>query len=122
MSEFVAVAKVGDIPEGEGAAYRVGEKVVAVFNDGGEYYAINDLCPHQGASLSDGQLENSIVACPWHGWRFCVHDGTWCDNRRISTDTFELRIAGDEIQVRVPDESDEKGNGELGSQKGSEKS
>lgn len=122
MSDFVTVARVGDIPEGEGAAYPVGDKVVAVFNDAGEYYAINDLCPHQGASLAEGQLENSVVACPWHGWRFCVHDGTWCDNRRISTDTFDLRIAGEEIQVRVPETADENGNGEIGSQNDTEES
>jgi len=108
MSEFVTVAKVGDIPEGQGVAYPVGEKVVAVFNDAGEYHAINDLCPHMGASLADGQLENSIVACPWHGWRFCVHDGTWCDNRRISTDSYRVRVVGEEIQVFMSNGVEEK--------------
>ena len=102
MSDFVTVAKVGEIPEGQGVSCVVGETVVAVFNDGGVYYAINDLCPHQGASLAEGQLdEHAVVACPWHGWRFCVHDGTWCDNRRIKTDSYEVRVQGDEIQVRV---------------------
>ncbi|NLF69024.1 MAG: Rieske 2Fe-2S domain-containing protein [Candidatus Anammoximicrobium sp.] len=100
-AEFVTVAKVGDIPEGQGASYVVGEKVVGLFHHGGVYYAINDLCPHMGASLSDGHVENGVVTCPWHGWRFQISDGTWCDNRRIKTESYEVRVVGDEIRVRV---------------------
>ena len=100
-AEFVTVAKVGDIPEGQGATYVIGEKLVGVFNVGGVYHAINDLCPHMGASLAEGHVENGVVTCPWHGWRFQVTDGTWCDNRRIKTDSYEVRVVGDEIQVRV---------------------
>ena len=49
MSEFVTVAKVGAIAEGAGATFHVGDRLVAVFNRGGEYFAIDDLCPHMGA-------------------------------------------------------------------------
>lgn len=100
MSEFVTVAKVGAIPEGTGAAFLVGDNMVAVFNLGnGNYQAINDLCPHMGASLADGPLEEGIVTCPWHAWRFRVCDGTWCDNPRIKTDAYLVRVEGDEVQV-----------------------
>lgn len=99
--EFTTVAKVGDIAEGEGAAYPVNGRMVAVFNSGGAYQAIDDFCPHMGASLAGGHLQNGIVTCPWHAWRFSVCDGTWCDNPRIKIDAFEVRVAGDEIQVRV---------------------
>ncbi len=102
MSEFITVAKVGAIPEGTGAAFAVGDKLVAVFNLGGERYeAINDLCPHMGASLAAGAVEDGVVTCPWHAWRFRTSDGTWCDNPRIKTDAYEVRVEGDEIQVRV---------------------
>jgi len=101
MSEFVTVAKMGEIPVGQGKSCLVGEKLIAVFNVDGRYHAINDLCPHMGASLADGQLDGDVVACPWHGWRYCVTDGTWCDNRRIKTDSYEVRVQGEEIQVRV---------------------
>jgi nitrite reductase (NADH) small subunit/3-phenylpropionate/trans-cinnamate dioxygenase ferredoxin subunit len=104
MTDFVTVARVGEIPEGEGRSFVVGESVVAVFLVDGKYYAINDLCPHQGASLSCGEVVDHVVTCPWHAWRFRVDDGTWCDNRRIKTDSYEVRVAGEEIQVRVPAE------------------
>lgn len=100
-SEFATVAKVGSIPNQEGAAFSVNGRMVAVFNDNGEYFAIDDFCPHMGASLACGKLDRGIVACPWHAWRFKVADGTWCDNPRIKIDAFEVRVAGDEIQVRV---------------------
>jgi nitrite reductase (NADH) small subunit/3-phenylpropionate/trans-cinnamate dioxygenase ferredoxin subunit len=102
MSEFQTVAKVGDIPEGQGMAYAVNGRMVAVFCENGEYQAIDDFCPHMGASLAGGYLEQGIVTCPWHAWRFKTCDGTWCDNPKVSIDSFDVRIAGDEIQVRVP--------------------
>ena len=104
MSEFQTVAKVGDVPSGEGRAYRVQDRVVAVFFVDGEYSAINDICSHMGASLATGYVENGSVTCPWHDWQFNIRNGTWMNNLRakICQEVFEVRIAGDEIQVRVP--------------------
>ena len=99
--EFVTVARVGEIAEGQAKAFEVGDQVVAVFLHGEKYYAIDDMCPHMGASLATGHfdVEQMNVACPWHGWRFDVRDGTWCDNRRIKTDVFAVRLVDDEIQI-----------------------
>ncbi len=102
MSDFVTVAKVGSIAEGTGATFQVGERLVAVFLQGGEYFAIDDLCPHMGASLGAGRLDaDGVVTCPWHAWHFSVQDGTWCDNPRIKIDAFDVRVVGEEIQVRA---------------------
>jgi nitrite reductase (NADH) small subunit/3-phenylpropionate/trans-cinnamate dioxygenase ferredoxin subunit len=102
MSEFITVAKVDEIPSGEGRAYAVNGRMVAVFNEDGKFSAIDDFCPHMGASLAGGYLENGIVTCPWHAWRFGIHDGRWCDNPKIKIDAFEVRVEGDDVQVRVP--------------------
>lgn len=105
MSEFQTVAHVGDIPEGEGRAFCVSGKMVAVFLTNGEYSAINDLCPHMGASLASGYVEEGGVTCPWHAWRFCVKSGIWLDNpnSKTKTESFEVRIQDNAIQVLVPD-------------------
>ena len=105
MSEFHTVARIGDIPEGEGRAFRVEGRMVAVFFVNGEYTAINDFCPHMGASLASGYVEDGAVTCPWHAWRFCVKDGTWLDSptSKVRCDSFPLRIVGDEIQVQIPE-------------------
>ena len=103
MSDFVTVAKVDAIPEGQGATFPLGDRLVAVFRRGGEYFAIDDLCPHMGASLGAGEMdEEGVVTCPWHAWRFDVCDGTWCDNPRLKIDVYEVRVEGEEIQVRGP--------------------
>ena len=100
--DFTTVAKVGAIPVGEGASFQLGKRLVAVFNHNGEYLAIDDLCPHMGASLGAGCLdEEGVVTCPWHAWRFDAKNGKWADNPRLSIDTFEVRVQGDEIQVRA---------------------
>lgn len=100
---YVTVAKVGEIAEGQGKAFPVGTRMVAVFLHEGEYFAIDDFCPHQGASLAEGYIvDGCAVACPWHHWRFSVDDGTWLDNPKIAVDKFAVRLKGQEIQVRVP--------------------
>jgi len=102
LTDFVTVARVGEIPENQGRAFAVNGRMVAVFFQGGQYYAIDDFCPHMGASLSGGYVEDGVVACPWHAWRFSICDGTWCDNPRIKTDVLEVRVVGADLQVRVP--------------------
>jgi NAD(P)H-dependent nitrite reductase small subunit len=102
MEEFKTVCRVGDIPEGEGKTVSVAGKLIAVFHTGGQYHAIDDMCPHMGASLSGGYIEDGVVTCPWHAWRFCLSDGTWADNKKIKIGCYSVRVVGDEIQVQAP--------------------
>jgi len=99
MTDFITVAQLGDIPDGEGKAYKYNSRMVAVFNQNGEYHAIDDMCPHMGASLASGHLEDCNVVCPWHSWSFDIRDGAWCENRRINIDVYQVRIVGDDIQI-----------------------
>ena len=101
-SDFTTVAQVGGIPEGRGITVVVAGRLVAVFQDKGEYFAIDDLCPHMGASLGAGDVYEGAVVCPWHAWRFGLCDGAWIDNPKLKVDRFETRVVGDEIQVCVP--------------------
>jgi nitrite reductase (NADH) small subunit len=101
MAEFRTVCRVGDLAEGEGRTVEVGNKLVAVFRTGDGYFAIDDLCPHMGASLSGGYVENGIVTCPWHAWRFRLADGAWADCPRIKIGCYPVRVEGDEVQVQV---------------------
>ncbi len=106
MTQFKMVARVGDIPSGEGRAYECNGRMVAVFLIDGEYQAIDDFCPHMGASLAAGPVEDGMVMCPWHAWCFKLSDGEWIENPKIKVDTFQVRIVGDEIQVAGPDSAD----------------
>jgi nitrite reductase (NADH) small subunit/3-phenylpropionate/trans-cinnamate dioxygenase ferredoxin subunit len=55
-----------------------------------------------GASLSGGCVENGIVTCPWHAWRFRLHDGAWADNPRIKIGSYPVRVQGEQLQIQVP--------------------
>jgi nitrite reductase (NADH) small subunit/3-phenylpropionate/trans-cinnamate dioxygenase ferredoxin subunit len=101
MAEFHTVCKVSELAEGQGKAFRLGNKLVAIFLHAGEYFAIDDVCPHMGASLAAGEVENGIVSCSWHAWRFRLCDGTWADNPRIKIGSYPVRVVGDEVQVEV---------------------
>ncbi len=104
MDRYVTVCRVGAIKDGQAAAFPIGGTIIAVFHRGGEYFAMNDMCPHMGASLAEGYVADGTVTCPWHAWRFSLHDGTWCENPSVNTETYAVRVVGDEIQVALPAE------------------
>jgi nitrite reductase (NADH) small subunit/3-phenylpropionate/trans-cinnamate dioxygenase ferredoxin subunit len=101
MSLFLTVCWVGELSEGQGKTVLVGGKRIAVFRDGGQYVAIEDVCPHQGSSLAGGIVANGIVTCPLHGWRFRLQDGAWADFPRLKIGSYPVRVEGTEIQVQV---------------------
>jgi nitrite reductase (NADH) small subunit/3-phenylpropionate/trans-cinnamate dioxygenase ferredoxin subunit len=101
MSQFVTVAKVGDIPEGKGRAFTVGDREIAVFLLNGVYYALDDYCPHMGSSLGLSDLWQDTVVCNRHMWAFRLNDGVCIDVPSLKAETFEVRVEGDEIQVCV---------------------
>lgn len=103
MSQRVTVGKAGDIPEGGCSVVTVGSKDVAVFRVNGQFHAIDDLCPHMGASLSGGFVEDGVVTCPWHYWRFRLSDGAWADNPKVKTGCYVVHVVGDELQLELPD-------------------
>ena len=99
MSERIPVARVGTLKNGEAKVVRVGERFVAVFHADGGYFALDDCCPHAGASLAGGHVENGCVTCPWHAWRFRLSDGAWADSPRVKTKTYSVEIVDDVICV-----------------------
>ena len=99
MSRRIHVATKSEIPEGEGRSFEVEDRVIAIFHVDRAFYAIDDLCPHMGASLSAGYLDGCAVICPLHAWRFDVRDGSWLDNPRVKTDSFPVIIDGEDLYV-----------------------
>jgi nitrite reductase (NADH) small subunit/3-phenylpropionate/trans-cinnamate dioxygenase ferredoxin subunit len=102
QSEFVTVAVVGQVPAGRGRAFQVGDRWVAVFFVDGQYYALNDACPHMGASLALGDVRNGAVVCDRHLWAFRLNDGVCPDAPALRAEVYPVRIVGEEIQVALP--------------------
>jgi nitrite reductase/ring-hydroxylating ferredoxin subunit len=99
---FVKVATVPEVPPGSAKQVRVNERQVALFNVAGTIYALEDVCPHRGAPLSEGVCEGTEVICPWHGAQFDLSTGAHLSppaTRGVAV--FKVQIVGDEVQVEV---------------------
>lgn len=97
---FTKVALVREVPVGQSKQVTVNNKPIALFNVGGQYYAMEDSCCHRGAPLWEGDLEGKEVTCPWHGARFDVTTGqNLCPPASRAQAIFKIQVVGDEIQV-----------------------
>lgn len=101
MSELTKACLVSDIPVNQGKVVPVNGKSIAVFNVNGQFCAINNTCPHRGGPLGEGDLEGTVVTCPWHGWQFDVTTGVSPVNPAASVKKFECKVAGQEVLVEV---------------------
>ena len=75
MAEFVRVADIADIPDPGKTLVEVDGDMVALFHVGGTFYAIDDVCTHDGGPLADGELRDYKIACPRHGAKFDIRTG-----------------------------------------------
>jgi len=103
MPSFHTVCRTSEIPEGEARMFVVNDVMVGVFHVGGKFFALDNRCPHAGASLAGGILDNDTIRCRIHHWRFCVRDGKYLDedNARWNARTFPVRVVGEDVQVEL---------------------
>jgi len=97
---FVTVARVGEIPEGGVKVVRLEDQAVAVFHVDGAYYAMDDMCTHDGGPLAEGVLAGGVIECPRHGAKFDVRTGAVLSLPAFApVPTYAVRIEGDQIKV-----------------------
>lgn len=104
MSTTVTVARTDEIPPGGRKVVQIGETYVLVVNIGGEYYAIEDVCTHDGNELADGVIEGHVIECSRHGARFDFRTGRGTFPAVTPVQTFPVRIAGEDVQIDLPEE------------------
>jgi len=91
-----------DLPKGESLVVEVEGKQIAIFYDEGKVYAIDDLCTHRGASLSEGAVVNKEVRCPWHGAKFSLETGkALCLPANKDLKCYQAFIEGDNIELEI---------------------
>ena len=77
----------------------VGERRIALFRDRGELFALDETCPHRGGPLHEGPVEDGVVVCPWHLWRFDLVTGCSPVNPLSRVRTYEVEVEGDDVWV-----------------------
>jgi 3-phenylpropionate/trans-cinnamate dioxygenase ferredoxin subunit len=102
VSTLVRVARVEDVPEGK-VRYAEADGIrLALCNVGGEFYAIQDVCTHDGGSLDQGELDGKAIECPRHGGRFDVTTGRVLALPPVRpVKTYPVHVENGEIAVEV---------------------
>lgn len=104
MSEYVPVAKTSEIPDPGRKLVEIDERLIVVLHAAGSYYALDDVCTHDGGPLSDGVLEDHTIACPRHGAKFDIRDGRALTMPATQpTVAHEVKVVGDDVLVRLSD-------------------
>jgi len=93
------IGSVDDFPVGKGVCIEIDGKRVAVFNTTGQYYGIDDTCPHAGASFSEGQVSGSTVTCPLHGATADVRTGSCTPPAAGDVETYDISCDGQELFI-----------------------
>lgn len=102
MSGWVALAKAGDIPPGQCRAFDVDDRMIALVNLDGEFYAIDNICTHAYAELSEGRIVGDEIQCPLHGARFSIRTGAVTAPPAFEPlNTYSVRVNGDDLEVQV---------------------
>ncbi len=105
MAEFVRVAKSDEIQDGQTRSFDLGDLRVALCRVGEEYFAIEDVCTHDGAPLGEGCLRGFEIECPRHGARFDVRDGHVTRMpAAAAVDSFAVKVEGGEVFVKIEDD------------------
>jgi 3-phenylpropionate/trans-cinnamate dioxygenase ferredoxin subunit len=101
MSEWVTVAREDELAPGAFQVVNLNDTQIAVFNLGGQFYAIADICTHDAGQLTGGTVEGDEIVCPRHGARFSIRTGAALTAPAYEpTDTFPVRLEEGQIQVR----------------------
>jgi nitrite reductase/ring-hydroxylating ferredoxin subunit/alkylhydroperoxidase/carboxymuconolactone decarboxylase family protein YurZ len=99
---WMALDGAGKIAEGDMRRFSLDGLPVCVSRHGGKLYAISDVCPHRGGSLSDGECEAGVITCGLHGWNFHAKDGSSAGIGQGGATAYEVREAGDKAEIRIP--------------------
>jgi metal-sulfur cluster biosynthetic enzyme/nitrite reductase/ring-hydroxylating ferredoxin subunit len=102
MAEFVRVAEVGEVPDPGKTLVEVDGDMVALFHVGGVFYAIDDVCTHDGGPLADGELRDHKIACPRHGAKFDIRTGAALSMPAVrATRAHDVKVDGGGVWVRL---------------------
>ena len=102
MSEFTKAATKTELQPGEKLLVEVDDRLVILFQVGEQYFCLDDVCTHDGGTLSDGVFEGHEIECPRHGAKFDIRCGkAMCMPATQNTASHEVKIDGDDILVKI---------------------
>jgi 3-phenylpropionate/trans-cinnamate dioxygenase ferredoxin subunit len=102
VEKWIDAGKAGDLGDGHAISLAVGRRMIAVARSGDAYFAIEDICTHDGAQLTGGAIEGTEIICPRHGARFCLRTGEALSPPAYEpVRVFATKIEGGHLWVRA---------------------
>jgi len=102
MSEWIDVSAESELPIAARIVVQTDVGDIAVFNLDGEYYAIADICSHDGGELASGECEGAEIICPRHGAHFCIKNGkSLTPPAYEDIESFPVRVSDGMVQVDI---------------------
>jgi nitrite reductase/ring-hydroxylating ferredoxin subunit len=99
--DFVRVAETKDIQTSQMKEVQIEGEDVCIANVDGKYYAIGNVCTHEGGPLADSVLDGYEVECPWHQSKFDVRTGKVTNPPASESEpTYEIKVDGNSILVK----------------------
>lgn len=80
---------------------QAGGKDIALFNVDGAFYALDNTCLHRGGPLGEGDLQETTVTCPWHGWQFDVTNGAVLLDPGKKVASYPTKLEGEDVLIDV---------------------
>jgi len=102
MAKKIKVAQVSDLAPGKGKVVQADGEPIALFNVGGRFHAIHNTCLHRGGPLGEGELDDTMVTCPWHGWQYDVTTGANVRNPAVKVASLNVKVEGSDILIELP--------------------
>jgi len=102
MSDRIPLCAASEVPQGTGIECVADDRIIAVFQVDGRFFAIDGICPHAGGPLASGCLTGTVVTCPWHGWQFDVTTGRHQLTPRIEQAKFDVVEEGGTLYLVKP--------------------
>lgn len=102
MADFIRVASLKEISDPGSLLVEVDDRLIVVFRVSNEFYALDDVCTHDGGPLSDGEMDDHWIACPRHGAKFDIRTGAALTMPATqATLAHEVKLDGDAIFVKI---------------------
>ena len=102
MAEFVRALATSDLAAGHGAVVELQGKKIAIFNVAGAFFALDETCTHAGGPLSEGEVDGTVVRCPWHGATFDIRTGgALGPPAPDGVRSYEVKTEGEQVLVKI---------------------
>jgi len=97
----IKVGKKSELPEGSSRVVEAAGKQIAVFNVKGKFFAIGNVCSHQGGPLAEGFLSGECITCPWHAWEYDLKTGQCQTMPGSGVPTYKIVLQGEDVFVEL---------------------